>query len=125
MPKKARKQPHLQVVSAERKPTVNDPEKLALIWADYAMITVGPDVILHNVFQTRPPLEFKPGEPLESVLLARFAYPPQFFKSLVALCVRQYLALESAQNRKQEAIDWIRGILDAQEQASAPIAEKG
>jgi hypothetical protein len=112
-----------QPLGVERQPVVHDPDKLGPVWADYAHIMVTPDMVIHSVFQTRPPLELPLQEPVETVLIARFGYPFSFFKSLVALCIRQYLVVEATHNRKREAITWLRNILDAQERDAKSTAQ--
>lgn len=104
----------------KRKVVVKDEKLLSPVYADFSTIVLGQDVVIQNLFQTVIPVEDLPesGE-LEAALVARFIYGPDFFKALMSLFVRQYVAFESFRGKKDEAISWLKQLLQKVESGNS------
>jgi hypothetical protein len=95
----------------KRKPVVRDSKVLQPQFVDFSTMVLGPDVVIHNMFQTEIPVGDLTGSEIESVLIARFIYARDFFKALTALLLRQYIAFEANRDKKDEAIAWLKQLL--------------
>ena len=98
----------LREQAQERRFVVPNPEALAAVSADFATLTVTPELAVHSVYQTRLPAGLAdPNESVDCVLVGRFVYGPETLKSLVALFVRQLVTLEAARGRREETLKWL------------------
>ena len=94
---------------------VRDERLLSPVLSDFAILTTGKDIVLHTLYQTEMPVGgLPPSGSVESILVGRYVYPAEQFKATVALFVRQYVAMEAARERKDEAIAWLHGLPDEQ-----------
>ncbi len=96
----------------EKRLVVRDERLLSPVLADSATLSIGKDVAIHSLYQTEIPVGGLPTGALESVLVGRYAYPNEHFKAAVALFIRQYVALETFRERKEEATAWLHQLLD-------------
>jgi hypothetical protein len=111
MPKKTKpKTPEgsTHAVEVRRSLVSNDPRPTA-VPADFATITVVQDFVVHTLYQTLLPIgvETTPPTELEAVLVGRFSYGPTTFQALIALFIRQYVLMRSAQGKAQESLQWL------------------
>jgi hypothetical protein len=91
-----------------RRLVARDVGRLAPVLVDFSSLTITPDFILHSLFQTEFPVsEVRQGDELDALLVGRYAYSPEHFKSLTGLFIRQYLQLETVRKRQAEAIQWL------------------
>jgi hypothetical protein len=99
----------------DRRYVVKNEELLSPVLVDHSTLAVGKDVIVHSMFQTQiPATGVNESHPVDSVLVARFVYPMDYFRALTVMLARQYIVCEVAKGQGPEAFRWLKQELTKQ-----------
>lgn len=93
--------------SSRRKHRVRDERLLSPVFVDHSTLAIGKDLIIHSMYQTEIPVgNVSTAGPIDSVLVGRFVYGADYFRSLTVMFARQYIASEVERNKGDEAFKW-------------------